>query len=176
LHDIRAIDSRSFLQQKHCGFKRPIRSDDFEHSNGVFPMPRIIEIQKIWLRDHKRDLHLTKKDTRSRTDGAFEYEYVSPATENKLPVALDEWLRRKMPETPIGIVWPHVRNEPIEGGWLAPYVDFYSEGLARYIAEWENIDQRACATGFRRETFEYAKWRTKLSMRFVRFSGLSTNR
>lgn len=118
-----------------------------------------IEIQEIWLRDHQRDLHLIVRDTHMTSDD--DCEYVCALAANKLPLILDEWLRRELPETPVGIVWPHVISDPRWFDWLVPYVDFSTEGLARYSAVWEGIDQRALMAGFRRETFEYAPWRAK---------------
>lgn len=118
-----------------------------------------IEIQEIWLSDHQRDLHLIARDTHMTADD--DCEYVCALAANKLPVILDEWLRRELPGTPVGIVKPHIISDPRWFDWFVPYVDFSPEGLARYRAEWEGIDQRALMAGFRLETFEYAPWRSK---------------
>lgn len=118
-----------------------------------------IEIQEIWLRDHQRDLHLIVRDTRTPND--CDREYVCALAANKLPVILDEWLHHELAGTLVGIVKPHIISDPRWFDWLVPYVDFSIEGLARYSAVWEGIDQRALMAGFRRETFEFTPWRTK---------------
>lgn len=131
-----------------------------------------IEIQEIWLRDHQRDLHLIIRDTRMTTDD--DCEYVCALAANKLPVILNEWLRRELPGTSVGIVQPRIISDPRWFDWLVPYVDFSPEGLACYRAEWEGIDQQALMAGFRRETFEYAPWRSKWLRYTVRNTPLTS--
>lgn len=122
-----------------------------------------IEIQEYWLRDHRCDLHLIERETYVTGVHFEDRKYVCELAPNKLPVCLDTWLRRELPETPIGIVYPHSSSDPKSFDWLVPYVDFNTEGVIRYCTEWEGADQTALKVGFKLTRVDYAKWLADLS-------------
>ena len=117
-----------------------------------------------WMLNQQRDLHLILKGMRWAVGDPSEREFVCPMANNLLPQVLDEWMRRELPTTTVGIVSKLVVNSKrYWEGWYVPYVDFEPHDLARYIEVWEGVDQRAIGANFRRSTFSYSKWHEELS-------------
>lgn len=126
-------------------------------------MPCLLKTPESWMRENKRDLHTIEVDVRQCLDGRMDFEYVCSITKMGMPNVLDEWLQDELPLTAKGIVGPGEIGGWIEGGPISPYIDFDDEGLMRYIAEWEDVRQRAANKGFKRVTYDYSQWRSQLS-------------
>lgn len=116
-----------------------------------------------WIRERKRDLHtIAVKTVRSNRNDQF-FEYVCPISPNKIPLVLDRWIQKELPQARIGLLAPSEIPGYVAGGGTVGYVDFDDAELTKYISAWEGRRDRSHHVGFRRVTRSYQGWRDQLS-------------